>query len=228
MATNSAGRFRPTWGNLTDLKEMRLDDNDLTGAIPELGSLSNLRQLSLAENALTGAIPAGLGALADLRELRLDNNRLTGVIPTEFGAMTSLRELGLSENMLTGAVPPELSAIANLRTLRLAGNLFSGCLPQALYDVSNSDLARDWAAPLRMRQCQVRQLARGLPVSHGTETIVSTDNGPLASSQIEAPMAVDGLCPGISPQPRQKRLPRWPGLRTWCRPRLSVPAVTER
>ena len=45
----------------------------MTGAIPaELGNLANLEELTLDDNQLTGAIPAELGNLANLEELTLD------------------------------------------------------------------------------------------------------------------------------------------------------------
>ena len=58
-------------GNLGNLQELTLSDNQLTGEIPaELGNLSNLQELTLSDNQLTGEIHGGVGqpllhALAD-------------------------------------------------------------------------------------------------------------------------------------------------------------------
>ena len=74
----------------------------------ELGSLTNLTELSLWGNQLTGEIPTELGGLTNLTVLSLGGNQLTGEIPTELGGLTNLRELALSENRLTGEIPTEL------------------------------------------------------------------------------------------------------------------------
>ena len=46
------------------LEELDLNENQLSGAIPpELGELSDLRRLRLFENQLTGPSPRGWGTL---------------------------------------------------------------------------------------------------------------------------------------------------------------------
>ena len=81
-----------------------VDRPRLTGPIPPpLGRLSQLRELHLAGNQLTG-IPSELGQLTRLRELDLSDNKLTG-IPPELGQLTQLQYLYLDSNQLTG-IPP--------------------------------------------------------------------------------------------------------------------------
>jgi hypothetical protein len=61
-------------GNLTNLDELELDNNQLTGEIPpELGNLTNLVNLWLSGNQFTGCIPESLRAVQnnDLGELGL-------------------------------------------------------------------------------------------------------------------------------------------------------------
>ena len=84
---------------MSNLKELGLWGNDLTGEIPrELGGLSNLEQLWLNINDLTGEIPRELGGLSNLRVLRLSANDLTGEIPRELGSLSNLEDLSLSGN----------------------------------------------------------------------------------------------------------------------------------
>ena len=53
-------------GDLSDLEDLWLDDNQLTGEIPSaLGGLVNLQRLLLGNNQLTGCIPASLQDVAD-------------------------------------------------------------------------------------------------------------------------------------------------------------------
>ena len=122
-------------GRVTELK---LDNNQLTGAIPaELGDLANLQNLFLDNNQLTGAIPAELGDLANLQNLYLNNNQLTGAIPAELGDLANLQNLFLNNNQLTGAIPAELRDLANLQNLYLSHNQLTGAIPAELGDLAN-------------------------------------------------------------------------------------------
>ena len=62
----------------------------LTGAVPaEIGQLTSLRQLNLDGNQLT-SLPAEIGQLTSLTRLDLHGNQLTS-LPAEIGQLTSLR-----------------------------------------------------------------------------------------------------------------------------------------
>ena len=65
-------RFRLSWARLSNLTDLWLSSNQLTGEIPlELGRLSNLTELALFDNQLTGEIPLELGRLSNLTGLFL-------------------------------------------------------------------------------------------------------------------------------------------------------------
>ena len=52
------------------------------GTIPQaLGGLTELRQLGLGRNQLTGQLPAFLGALPLLSSVWLEDNRFSGLVP---------------------------------------------------------------------------------------------------------------------------------------------------
>ncbi|MFC1515612.1 fibronectin type III domain-containing protein, partial [Thermodesulfobacteriota bacterium] len=87
----------------------------LSGSIPpELGNLTNLRRLHLDSNQLSGTIPTELGNLTNLWVLLLDSNQLSGTIPPEIGSLTNLEILGLGNNQLTGNIPTSLVNLSNL------------------------------------------------------------------------------------------------------------------
>lgn len=81
----------------TDLEELDISNNKLTGALPsEIGKLTKLKILNASNNLMTG-VPAEVGHLPNLEILDLSNNKLTG-LPNELGQLTNLKMLNLSGN----------------------------------------------------------------------------------------------------------------------------------
>jgi Leucine-rich repeat (LRR) protein len=117
----------PDWiSALTNLQVLVLYDNQMTGPIPDLSALTNLLALSLGTNQLTGPIP-DLSALTNLQWLVLFDNQLTGPIP-DLSTLTDLLEISLYNNQLTGPIP-DLSALTNLEVLLLFNNQLTGPIP---------------------------------------------------------------------------------------------------
>ena len=81
-----------------------------------MGNLSNLRQLWLGNNQLTGSIPAELGNLFNLRRLYLRNNQLTGTIPPELDNLSNLRKKTFDKNKLTVRDNPQIAPKTTRRT----------------------------------------------------------------------------------------------------------------
>ena len=84
---------------------------------------TELEELILSDNHLTGALPAEIRRLRNLRVLDASGNEMTGV-PAEIGQLSALQDLDLSENKLTG-LPLELGNLRDLRRLDLRGNIRS-------------------------------------------------------------------------------------------------------
>ncbi|VAH70487.1 unnamed protein product [Triticum turgidum subsp. durum] len=78
---NLTGSIPPELVALSFLAEIRLDDNMLTGPIPDLAASSNLSIIHFENNQLTGSVPSYLSSLPKLTELYLQNNKLSGYIP---------------------------------------------------------------------------------------------------------------------------------------------------
>ena len=150
----------PTWLNgMTNMEELWLWGNSLTGTVPNLSGMTSLDKLKLANNNLTGGVPQAstlppnmtwliidrnpfggtipnLSSLSRLRLLWLHSNELTGSVPTDDMLPASLDDLNLRDNMLTGGIP-DLSDLDMLTRLRLHNNSLSGEVPATLGDLDS-------------------------------------------------------------------------------------------
>ncbi|WJZ99077.1 hypothetical protein VitviT2T_017552 [Vitis vinifera] len=115
---------------LTNLIDLRLDDNNLTGLIPtSSGRLQKLQVLYFSQNQIHGPIPSGLCHLANLGFLDLSSNKLSGTIPGCFGNLTLLRGIDLHSNGLASEVPSSLWTLRDLLVLNLSSNFLNSQLP---------------------------------------------------------------------------------------------------
>jgi Leucine-rich repeat (LRR) protein len=112
-----AGRF-PDLSNLTDLQEMNLGKNRISGPIPaSLGSLVSLRYLYLSKNQFDRTIPPELGNLTQLRSLQLFENNLEGTLPESVYNLKALEEFNLDNNLLSGEISENVGQLTHLRSL---------------------------------------------------------------------------------------------------------------
>ncbi|CAK8565263.1 unnamed protein product [Lathyrus sativus] len=88
-------------GNLSHLRTLFLQNNQLSGPIPvEIGNLPELQTLDLSGNLLTGNIPSSLGSLTHLNFRRLSKNKLSGQIPQPVANLTGLSFFGPTPKIL--------------------------------------------------------------------------------------------------------------------------------
>ncbi|KAL9237866.1 hypothetical protein vseg_012363 [Gypsophila vaccaria] len=114
-------------GDLCDksssLSILQLDDNHLTGPIPQkIGQCSSLYLLSLSHNRLSGPIPSSMSMLKRLEILRIESNELTGEMPKELGTLQNLLAVNVSYNKLIGRLPAG-GIFGSLDASALQGNL---------------------------------------------------------------------------------------------------------
>ncbi|PIN08968.1 Tyrosine kinase [Handroanthus impetiginosus] len=119
--------------NLTNLKDLYLDSNELRGSIPwTMGKLKELARIHLDYNKLQGPIPTDLCLLSKLGELSLSHNSLQGPIPECFGELKSIQKLYLDSNELEFNVPSNLQNLNDLIWLNLSMNNLSGSFPSGI------------------------------------------------------------------------------------------------
>ncbi|CAD5182399.1 unnamed protein product [Musa acuminata subsp. malaccensis] len=117
----------------TELVQLNLSDNSLTGPLPSsIRNLSSVQTLLISGNRLTGPVPGSIGSLRHVVKLDLSRNGLSGSIPPEVGACRQLTYLDLSQNNLSGPIPPEIAGIGILNYLNLSRNGLNGPIPRSI------------------------------------------------------------------------------------------------
>ncbi|KAL8144030.1 hypothetical protein V2J09_017062 [Rumex salicifolius] len=122
------GVFSPdTLTRLDQLRVLSLQNNSLSGPIPDLSGLLNLKILFLNRNSFSGAFPPSISSLHRLRTLDLSYNNLTGSLPAWIANLDRLGSLQLEFNRFIGSVPPLNQS--TLLTFNVSGNNLSGPIP---------------------------------------------------------------------------------------------------
>ena len=118
-------------GELTELTDLRINGNKLTGDLPEsLYSLTKLENLYFQNDNLTGALSSKLGQLTELSQLYVDRNaNMTGGIPKEIGNLKKLTRINISQTGIGGDIPAELGQCESLLQFMAFKCNLSGTLP---------------------------------------------------------------------------------------------------
>ncbi len=120
-------------GTLTGLTTLNLGANDLSAIPNDIAELTALTYLNLNENDLT-EFPAGIGNLANLVELDIDHNQIPA-LTYRIMNLGNLKKLYAAHNQLT-SLPPEIGDLVNLTELRLDNNQLTE-LPPEIGDLVN-------------------------------------------------------------------------------------------
>jgi len=138
------------FGELYNLRDIFLSENNLTGNIPaEVFTLSKLENLDLSNNQLSGTISPDISHLTALKILLLWNNDFSGNIPAEIGSMTSLINLDLAENQLTGQIPDTLGNLSNLNILALSNNPLDTVIPSTFGGLTSLRVLLAWKCGMK-------------------------------------------------------------------------------
>ena len=116
-----------------------LNQNDLSGTIPEDLRLKRALVIDLSFNKIGGTIPYSmLDRHHALRHLYLDHNSLVGSIPENLGTVGNgrLRDAFMNDNMLTGAIPDTFVSLTGLFNMNMQHNQFTEPLAWGLCQMS--------------------------------------------------------------------------------------------
>lgn len=122
-----------TIGNLYNLELLSIDKNKLTNLPESIGNLFNLKDLELYENQLTN-LPESIGNLYNLENLFLSKNQLTN-LPESISNLYNLKDLELNENQLDG-IPENIGSLDKLEELSLSSN-FLTTIPNSIGNLIN-------------------------------------------------------------------------------------------
>jgi len=127
-ANNMVLPFPSTMNQLKNLQSLYTGMNSFEEhPVPSfLMGMTNLKELSMKQNKLTGTIPIFLGGLTNLKVLDLDFNKLEGSIPSELGTLTEINTMMLNRNYLNGTLPDSFSSLEVVDILLLDGNNLIG------------------------------------------------------------------------------------------------------
>ncbi|GFQ03477.1 LRR receptor-like serine/threonine-protein kinase gso1 [Phtheirospermum japonicum] len=132
------GPFPKSLGSLQSLQALYIEGNRIGGAIPNtICKLKNMYRLDLEGNQLHGAIPVCLGNITTLREIYLNSNKLNSNIPTSFWNLREVLTLDISNNSLVGSLPPEMANLKAAARIDLSLNQFSGVIPSAIGELQS-------------------------------------------------------------------------------------------
>ncbi|XP_065920628.1 uncharacterized protein [Dysidea avara] len=149
-------------GKIAGLKELKLQENRLTGNFPQsYGNLHQLVNLSLVQSSHTlcpgipdtwqamfsleyasicvfGHLPDFIGEnWQQLKTFRITGSSYEGNITASLCKLTQLQHLDLSNNHFTGIIPECLFSMSSLVYLDLSYNQLSGAIPEAIGTTAN-------------------------------------------------------------------------------------------
>ncbi|KAJ8765707.1 hypothetical protein K2173_014829 [Erythroxylum novogranatense] len=136
------GGLPESLSKLSTLLRFDASQNNLTGILPEKIAAMKLESLNLNDNKLTGEIPEVLALNPNLVQLKLFNNSFKGKLPANLGRYSGLVEIDVSTNSFTGPLPPFLCHQNELQQLIAFNNRFSGRLPETYGECSSLSYVR--------------------------------------------------------------------------------------
>ncbi|KAK7261827.1 hypothetical protein RIF29_28148 [Crotalaria pallida] len=127
--TSLFGPLPEIFDMFTNLQDLGLYNNDLSGVLPKTFAGSSIQNMWLPyqKEGFSGSIDV-LSQMTNLKRVYLQNSQLTGTIP-DLSNCNALFDLQLSYNQLTGVVPSSLMGLSSLKNVSLDNNMLQGPFP---------------------------------------------------------------------------------------------------
>jgi len=106
---------------------IELQNNHLTGVLPDLSAFSGLTTFDVYGNSLTGSLPTSIQSLSALTHVDVSSNQLSGGLDMLNG-LSNLQFFGGDGNAFTNTLP-QLDSLPNLMGFSVQGNLLTGPMP---------------------------------------------------------------------------------------------------
>ncbi|XP_041028213.1 receptor-like protein 7 [Juglans microcarpa x Juglans regia] len=133
---NLSGPLNPSLLKLQSLSSIRLDNNNLSAAVPEFfANFTNLTSLPTLEVLDLSSNPQIRGSLPDfpqngyLRTLVLGHTNFSGKLPHSIGNLTMLSRMDFSRCNFGGSIPTTMANLIQLLYLDMSLNNFNGPIP---------------------------------------------------------------------------------------------------
>ena len=139
-----SGTISPNITNLSRLSVLHLDNNLLTGTIPDgVWSLTFLTELFLGGNNYNNNLSSSIGNLVNLQQFDIESAGITGTIPSELWSLDKLFYLNIGLNLMTGTISTDVSKLKRLTQLSLKSSPdphvsqhFSGTFPTTIWQLT--------------------------------------------------------------------------------------------
>uniref|UniRef100_A0A2N9FEU0 Protein kinase domain-containing protein n=1 Tax=Fagus sylvatica TaxID=28930 RepID=A0A2N9FEU0_FAGSY len=180
------GEFAPdTLTHLGQLRILSLNNNSLSGPIPDLSRLAYLKSLFLDHNSFSGSFPPSILLIHSLEYLDLSYNNLTGSIPVEITVLDRLISLQLDWNRFNGTVPPLNQTY--LKKFDVSGNNLTGQIPLtptlSRFNTPSFESNPSLCGEIINKACNSRSRFFDSPKSNDTSTSTTAPLGQSAQAQ---------------------------------------------
>ncbi|GKC18657.1 probable LRR receptor-like serine/threonine-protein kinase isoform X1 [Tanacetum coccineum] len=105
-----SGTISSSINELKFLTSLELQDNNISGELPDLSNLVNLQNLNVTRNKFSGSIPTSWDQLSNLKYLDLSSNNLSGKIPEKLFSASIYNFTGTSLDCGTSLHQPCVSS----------------------------------------------------------------------------------------------------------------------
>ncbi|PIN24291.1 Serine/threonine protein kinase [Handroanthus impetiginosus] len=142
-STGISGTLPPEVNQLSQLQFLALQKNSLTGPLPSFGNMTSLQQIYLDNNGFSSVPNNFLVGLINLQTFSISDNINLGPweIPTYLTESRNLVAFYASNANITGIIPDIFGSFPNLQNLRLSYNNLTGSLPGSF---SGSEIQNLW------------------------------------------------------------------------------------